>query len=1371
MATSLPWNVKGVDPRTRDAARAAARRAGMTLGEWLDTVIREEAADAPPDDASAATRELEALSERLGRLNQSEMDTAAFSGRNKATGEAPTDDGMAQGPHRASRDKTTASGEDRTAAALDSIARWIEKTEQRMSSAERITAERQERATSVVADAIKTIGSRIADIERRTQAEGRTTGRPQGAEPEPTPVMRGGRPVLSREGLSAAVSDIRLRQRDLDGERGVVTELHANRQTSARPNERDDEPRVAAPRFDPERQVAAALARSAQPDNGLAADLLASLRQDLRDLGAKIGAPGRDSQELQDLRNDMSLLRNDVLKLARAGGTGQIEASIRDLAHRLQSSNPHQGIETLMRPLSRIEAEVSRLSDTSSSPAHARIESELSHIAGKIDALASRGSDGRVLAAATRELAAIRDLVADATGGQRLEELAGKLAALSGDIAQVRDNQVKSRDIDTLHASISDMRKQIASQAQPQDGSAMIGLSRQIEALSQRIGTLPTPDNSETEAQLRRIAERLDRPQTMARPADDSAASEALKANQALSSRIESLVIKLEDLAERAPARFENRIESLTEKLERLAPEGAMPHANADSGLERKIEGLAERLDALAAQAATPAGTSRLEKQIEGMAAALEVLSAQNLGPKASLQLERQIEGISARLESLADSNRLSQIASMADGKAPVIDMRPLEDMLRGLSLKLDEAQQPDATAETLAALEKQVGRLAEKLDAAAVARADKGLEQTLQGLVTHFQGLRSETEAAAERVARDTLASEFRKVEERDLTGLARLSDAVEGLQVRHDSTGQQTHHALDAVHETLERIVARLGALERDIARPAIDERRDGIGHGFHDLDERADFGAMTASSRQASEPVGDPTPSSYPAEIERRVTESLWPRASERRSAPTPAPAATGLLDVPLEPGSGRPKVTVPEAPATSPDPATPGPARPAGEPVIPGLGAASGDLRNIIAAARRAAQVVKSEAQSAQMEVAVPGKKARKAGPGLKETLEKRRKPILLGLAAIVLAMGATHVLNSELVSGKTTAPVATPKPAVEAPAFEPLREETHGEPVEGAPRPVSPDAQSLPKDPPVSNRDQTSVLNPALVGPTAGASFARPIDRTVSTDRSSFVPEASNLSQQTAALTDAPEPSAALSGLAPVSGLRDLPPTLGTPGLRKAALAGDARAVYELGVRAADGAGAQRDPKTAIKLFERAAVAGLAPAQFRLGNMFEKGVGAPRDVTLARLWYERAAEKGNAKAMHNLAVLYAEGATGKPDYAMAVEWFRKASEHGMRDSQFNLGVLLARGLGTEQNLTQSWTWFAVGAAQGDEDAAKKRDEVGNKLSPAELAAAKQAVARWKPKNADPSANEVVSPAQGWDEQPGATQKKALKARNV
>src|SRR6478609_751851 len=45
MKQAIPWSVKGVDANARDAAKDAARRAGMTLGEWLNTVIAETASE------------------------------------------------------------------------------------------------------------------------------------------------------------------------------------------------------------------------------------------------------------------------------------------------------------------------------------------------------------------------------------------------------------------------------------------------------------------------------------------------------------------------------------------------------------------------------------------------------------------------------------------------------------------------------------------------------------------------------------------------------------------------------------------------------------------------------------------------------------------------------------------------------------------------------------------------------------------------------------------------------------------------------------------------------------------------------------------------------------------------------------------------------------------------------------------------------------------------------------------------------------------------------------------------------------------------------------------------------------------------------
>ncbi len=85
---------------------------------------------------------------------------------------------------------------------------------------------------------------------------------------------------------------------------------------------------------------------------------------------------------------------------------------------------------------------------------------------------------------------------------------------------------------------------------------------------------------------------------------------------------------------------------------------------------------------------------------------------------------------------------------------------------------------------------------------------------------------------------------------------------------------------------------------------------------------------------------------------------------------------------------------------------------------------------------------------------------------------------------------------------------------------------------------------------------------------------------------------------------------------------------------------------------------------------------------------------------------------------------------------------------------MRDSQYNVAILLARGLGVPQNLSLSYVWFAIAANQGDDDAGKKRDEVGQRLNAADLAAASAMAAAFHPKSPDAEANDVTAPPGGW-----------------
>ena len=149
---------------------------------------------------------------------------------------------------------------------------------------------------------------------------------------------------------------------------------------------------------------------------------------------------------------------------------------------------------------------------------------------------------------------------------------------------------------------------------------------------------------------------------------------------------------------------------------------------------------------------------------------------------------------------------------------------------------------------------------------------------------------------------------------------------------------------------------------------------------------------------------------------------------------------------------------------------------------------------------------------------------------------------------------------------------------------------------------------------------------------------------------------------------------------------------------------------------------------------------------------------------------ARRLYVAAAQKGNPNAMHNLGVIYAEGIDGKPDFKEAAQWFRKASTFGISDSQYNLAVLYARGIGVERNLSEAYQWFALAAKGGDQDAGKKRDEVGARLDPQVLATTRRAADTWVADRAPQDAITVTPPAGGWDQaEPAAKPKPRARAQ--
>jgi hypothetical protein len=130
-------------------------------------------------------------------------------------------------------------------------------------------------------------------------------------------------------------------------------------------------------------------------------------------------------------------------------------------------------------------------------------------------------------------------------------------------------------------------------------------------------------------------------------------------------------------------------------------------------------------------------------------------------------------------------------------------------------------------------------------------------------------------------------------------------------------------------------------------------------------------------------------------------------------------------------------------------------------------------------------------------------------------------------------------------------------------------------------------------------------------------------------------------------------------------------------------------------------------------------------------------MYAKGQGVPQDYAEAVKWYRLAANQGDAFAQFHLGLMYAKGQGVPQDYAEAVKWYRLAANQGAAIAQFNIGLMYAEGDGVPQDYVGAHMWFNLSAAGGDQDAVKSRDEVAQRMTPAQIAEAQKLAREWKP----------------------------------
>ena len=128
--------------------------------------------------------------------------------------------------------------------------------------------------------------------------------------------------------------------------------------------------------------------------------------------------------------------------------------------------------------------------------------------------------------------------------------------------------------------------------------------------------------------------------------------------------------------------------------------------------------------------------------------------------------------------------------------------------------------------------------------------------------------------------------------------------------------------------------------------------------------------------------------------------------------------------------------------------------------------------------------------------------------------------------------------------------------------------------------------------------------------------------------------------------------------------------------------RKAADAGDARAMYSLGLMLETGDHAPKDLKAAYALYEKAADRGLADGAINLAVALAEGKGVDKNLPRAYALLTQASQAGSARATYDLAEFAEHGYGGKTTDAL--DLYRRAAEFGFAKGHHTAAALLDEG---------------------------------------------------------------------------------------
>ena len=843
-------------------------------------------------------------------------------------------------------------------------------------------------------------------------------------------------------------------------------------------------------------------------------------------------------------------------------------------------------------------------------------------------------------------------------------EISARQRALESPTAPAASPPV-APDISGLERQLQEITSQLQA-IQPPRGidTALSGLRDDLGSLARSIhDVIPGRTLENLQNDLHLLTERMSAQQ----PANDQSVLEAIEHN------LSEFNERLDGVAPKSQlAALDARLSELSHKVDGL---GSSP----DPETLRHLEAAVHELRELSSGAASAEGVASLAGDIQSLATRIDRIADRSDPPRID----------TAGIDTL--SQRVTDLTHLLEARVtvPVGPPSNLENLIATLSEKLDHV---DALAHEHTAFDhlgRQIATISDKMDAADQRFAGlSAIERAMQELNAQTRQAGEQAAAAAERAAHQAgeqaaAAAERAALQAGELAAAAAdraarqvaadiphsgaeviaLKRDLESMHVNQVESEHRTHETLEAVHDTLERLVERLAAVETHRVEAPI---------------------------------VPEPSlPALRPAQF-------APTQRTERPPIDPDLPA-----DTPIEPGSAGRARTPSPAERIAASEAALAPLNPEPAPEVTGKA-------NFIAAARRAAQAAANEGTPVEGPRAEERKEDETPTSLIGRFLSNRRRALMLGVSALLILYGGIQVAGMFRGEQGMRQPAETSSQASPAQAQKIAEAATPPAPAQStsaAAAPAGPAIVSLP----VTQTEPSSQSSAApLLAPKPTAIAPSPMSVPTGDVTGSVSPQA-DIPALAAKLRHsrgrrAARRQAARRDRRPGAARTPPPRAMPPPNTKSACAIAEGRGVpANLGsrgalVRARRQARACRRRNSASAAFTKRA-SGVKKDLEKARQLYLAGGrrrATPRRCTISRCSTPRAS-------------------TASRTIKTAAQWFRKAADPRRRrqpvQSRHPLCPRASASSRTSPNPTNGSRWRPQ---QGDQDAAKKRDDVAARL---------------------------------------------------